>query len=138
MARLTISGVLLRLLFAVTLVLATYNPSGHSYLHWFTSALPEVTTIEALAGVALLIAWALSVRATLFALGRLGLALAALALCVIILLLVSVGWLDLTNHHALSWILLVMLAVLLAIGMSWPLVRRRPTGQTDVDKVDRP
>jgi uncharacterized membrane protein len=66
-----------------------------------------------------------------------GLVLAALALGAIIWLLVSMGWLDLANRGALGWILLVMLAVVLAIGMSWSLVQRRLTGQADVDDVDR-
>jgi hypothetical protein len=30
-----------------------------------------------------------------------------------------------------------MLAVVLAVGMSWSLVQRRLTGQVDVDDVDR-
>jgi hypothetical protein len=34
------------------------------------------------------------------------------------------------------WIGLVMVATILAIGMSWSHVRRRLTGQADVDDVD--
>lgn len=137
MERLTISGFLLRLAFALVLVFATYNPSGHSYLHWFIGGLPKITALQALAGVALLIAWVIYARATMRALGRFGLLLAAVALAVIIWALVSVGWLDLANRGVLGWILLFMLAVILAIGMSWSLVQRRLTGQADVDDVDR-
>ncbi len=137
MERLTLSGFLLRLAFALVLVFATYNPSGYSYLQWFISGLPKVTAVEALAGVALLIAWVVFVRATFRALGGLGLMLAALALGVVIWLLVSMGWLDLKNHGALGWLLLVMLSIVLAIGLSWSLVQRRLTGQADVDEVDR-
>jgi uncharacterized membrane protein len=71
------------------------------------------------------------------ALGRFGLLLAAIALAVIIWVLVSLGWLNLANRGVLGWILLVMLAIVLAIGMSWSLVQRRLTGQADVDDVDR-
>jgi hypothetical protein len=137
MERLTFIGFVLRFTFALALVFATYNPSGHSYLHWFIGGLPKLTALEALAGVALLIAWVIYVRATLRALGRIGLMLAALALAVIIWVLVSMGWLDLANRGALGWILLGMLAVVLAVGMSWSLVQRRLTGQADVDDVDR-
>jgi hypothetical protein len=137
MERLTFTGFVLRLTFALALVFATYNPSGHSYLHWFIGGLPKLTALEALAGVALLIAWVIYIRATLRALGRVGLMLAALALAVIIWVLVSMGWLDLGNRGALGWILLGMLAVVLAVGMSWSLVQRRLTGQADVDDVDR-
>jgi hypothetical protein len=138
MERLTITGFLLRLAFALALVLATYNPTGLSYVHWLAKGLPKVTAAEALAGVALLIAWVVYAHATTRALGRFGLLLAALALGVIIWLLVSIGWLDLANHGAVGWILLVMLSVVLAIGMSWSLIQRRLTGQADVDDVDRP
>jgi hypothetical protein len=137
MERLTISGFLLRLAFAFVLVIATYNPSGHSYLHWLMGGLPKLTAYQALAGVALLIAWVIYARATMRALGRFGLLLAAVALAVIIWVLVSMGWLDLANRGVLGWILLVMLAIVLAIGMSWSLVQRRLTGQADVDDVDR-
>jgi predicted histidine transporter YuiF (NhaC family) len=137
MERLTFTGFVLRLTFALALVLATYNPSGHSYLHWFIGGLPKITAVEALAGVALLIAWVICIRATLRALGRIGLILAALAVLVIIWVLVAIDWLDLTNHAALGWLLLAMLAVVLTVGMSWSLVQRRLTGQVDVDDVDR-
>jgi hypothetical protein len=137
MERLTPTGFVLRLAFALALVFVTYNPSGYSYVHWFAAGLPKVTAIKAVAGVALLIAWVVYVRATMRALGNVGLVLAALALGAIIWLLVSMGWLDLANRGALGWILLVMLAVVLAIGMSWSLVQRRLTGQADVDDVDR-
>ena len=100
MERLTITGFLLRLAFALALVLATYNPTGLSYVHWLAKGLPKVTAAEALAGVALLIAWVVYAHATTRALGRFGLLLAALALGVIIWLLVSIGWLDLANHGA--------------------------------------
>lgn len=137
MERLTVAGFLLRFGFALILVLATYNPSGYSYLHWVITGLPKVTALEALAGVALLIAWVVYARATMRALGKFGLLLAAIALAVIIWVLVSIGWLNLANRGSLGWVLLVMLSIVLAIGMSWSLVQRRLTGQADVDDVDR-
>ena len=137
MERLTLSGFLLRFAFALVLVLLTYNPTGNSYLHWFVNGLPKLTAIQALAGVALLIGWVVYARATLLALCKPGLALAALALGIVLWVLVSMGWLSLQNHGALGWILLAMLSIVLAVGMSWSLVQRRLSGQADVDEVDR-
>jgi hypothetical protein len=37
----------------------------------------------------------------------------------------------------LTWIVLVGLSLLLAVGMSWSHIRRRLTGQVDVDEVER-
>jgi hypothetical protein len=36
----------------------------------------------------------------------------------------------------MAWVSMVCLALLLAIGMSWSHVRRRMTGQVDVDDVE--
>ena len=33
-ATISLSGILIRIVLAVALVLLTYNPSGHSFVHW--------------------------------------------------------------------------------------------------------
>ncbi|MEO1240160.1 MAG: DUF6524 family protein, partial [Pseudomonadota bacterium] len=35
-----------------------------------------------------------------------------------------------------TWLGLVVLSIVLAIGLSWSIVRRRISGQADVDDVD--
>jgi hypothetical protein len=50
--------------------------------------------------------------------------------------MVYYGWLSLDNPTTLSWVSLILLSVLLAIGVSWSHVRRRITGQVDVDDVE--
>ena len=57
MERFTASGFLLRWLFAVALVLLTFNPSGYSYYDWLFSSLPKVTPMIAVCGLLLLIGY---------------------------------------------------------------------------------
>jgi hypothetical protein len=65
-------GFLWRLLFAVALVLLTFNPTGHSYYHWLAEGFPSVSPVEAIAGILQLIGWIFFVRSTLAAMGVLG------------------------------------------------------------------
>ncbi|MGB1208990.1 MAG: DUF6524 family protein [Paracoccaceae bacterium] len=44
--------------------------------------------------------------------------------------------LKLDNAAALHWIGLLAVSLVLGIGLSWSLVRRRLSGQLDVDDVD--
>ncbi|MBM4257349.1 MAG: hypothetical protein FJ147_15815 [Deltaproteobacteria bacterium] len=125
-----------RLLFALLLVGATYNPEGYSYYHWaltdFSLFGPEQTVV----GVLLLIGWVIYLRATLRSLGLLGLVL-VVALCAsLVWLLTSWGWIAADSPRAITYVSLVIVALILATGMSWSHVRRRISGQADVDAVD--
>ena len=55
---------LLRLGFALLLVFGTYNPSDFSYVSWVASGDAGFEPVTALTGVALLIAWIVSVSYT--------------------------------------------------------------------------
>jgi hypothetical protein len=128
-------GFLLRFLAAVVLVFATWNPTGYSYLHWAYGLLPNVNASLALAGITLLIGWVLYLRATLESLGLLGIGLAAAFLGCLVWLLFEQGWLSVDND-VLSYVILVLLAFVLALGMSWSHFWRRMSGQVDVDAVE--
>lgn len=132
----TSTGVFLRFIFAIFLVLLTYNPTGYSYFHWFYHSLDNFTPYIAIAGVALVIGWVLYVRATLESLGLMGLLLAGIFFGCLVWLFVYWGWLSLTNVSAMTWVIEIILAALLAIGMSWSHIHRRMTGQVDVDELD--
>jgi hypothetical protein len=92
--------------------------------------------VQALIGVALLIAWIVFLRATLLSLGILGIALGGALFACLIWLFIDLGWLTLDASGALSWIVLLVLSFILAAGMSWSHIRRRLTGQFDVDEKD--
>jgi len=125
-----------RLLFAVALVLLTFNPTGHSYYHWLADGFPSVSPAEAIAGLLLLIGWIFFVRSTLAAMGTLGVTLMLALFAAIVWWVVSRGWLDLANRSAMAWVVLLILGLVLGVGMSWSHIRRRISGQASVDRVD--
>lgn len=134
----TASSFLIRFAFALALVLITYNPSGYSVFNWIYEAVlaGEAGAVQFLAGVILLIGWAILVVATLRSLDTFGVILAALLFGALVWLLIELGVLSLGSVSAITWIVLVCLAALLAIGMSWSHIWRRMTGQFDVDDDD--
>ncbi|HEU5296732.1 MAG TPA: DUF6524 family protein [Burkholderiaceae bacterium] len=125
-------GVLWRLLFAVALVLLTFNPSGYSFYHWLLVAQVDVAA-KALVGVALLIGWVVCLRTAFIALGTLGLVLGAALFGAAVWLLVNTGILSLSGVASLTWVVLVVLGLLLGVGLSWSLIRARATGQIEVE-----
>jgi hypothetical protein len=61
----------------------------------------------------------------------------ALALfAAVIWLIVSWGWVKLSNTGAIVWISLVVLSLILAVGMSWAHLYRRWSGQATVEDTD--
>jgi len=136
MRSLTLQGFLLRLLFALLLVMLTYNPSGYSYTHWLQNSFSNIEPLLVLAGLSLVIGWVVYIRATLRSLGLIGLILALLFFGVIIWLLIDWGWLGMENINAMSWVILILISAVLAVGMSWSHIRRKLSGQVDADDVD--
>ncbi len=137
MEKLTLPGFLLRLGVAFMLVALTYNPSGHSFVHWVSASMPHVGPTQVIAGLILLGAWGFLVHATWLSLGTIGILLASALSAAFIWLFVSWGWFNLKDTSVMSWVALSALAIILSVGLSWSNVRRRLTGQTDVEQVGR-
>lgn len=127
---------MLRLGFALLLVFGTYNPSAYSYLSWVLSGEAGFDPVTALVGIILLIGWIVFLRATFLSLGWLGISLGAALFGCFIWLLIDIGWLSLDSTGAITWAVLLLIALILALGMSWSHVRRRLTGQYDVDDIE--
>lgn len=136
MKALTWSGFTVRFIFAFLLVFATYNPSGYSYYNWLKAILPDVDPYMALAGITLAIGWVIYLRATLRSLGIIGLSLVAAVCACILWVLFDWGILNLERTSAITWVVLFFQAIILTLGMSWSHIRRRMSGQVDVDSVD--
>ncbi|MCB1733983.1 MAG: hypothetical protein KDI42_07995 [Gammaproteobacteria bacterium] len=130
-------GFFLRALFALLLVASTYNPSGYSFSHlvlrhhenWPLSLLTLI-------GIGLLIGWVIYLRATLRSLGSIGMMLALGVFGALIWVMFDYQMLNLDNPSELAWIAVALVALVLAIGMSWSHLRRRMSGQIDADDVD--
>lgn len=137
-AGITAAGFAIRFAAALLLVLASYNPSGTSAYHWIATAIGESNfgPLHLLLVGVLLAGWAVFWIATWRALGTLGVTLAVIVLGAIIWLLFDIGLLQSHSVSMITWISLVCLAALLAIGVSWSHVWRRITGQINVEDVD--
>jgi hypothetical protein len=128
-----------RVLAACVLVVATWNPGDHSFATWVNDAWNADTlgAVHAFFGVVLLIGWVILLRATVNSLGMLGLTLGALFLGASVWLMFDLGVLKGHSMTFLSWIALVCIGILLALGLSWSHLWKRITGQVDVDDFDR-
>ena len=135
---LTALGFLWRFLAALLLVMATYNPSGQSAFHWIKSAIAMSAfgPLHLILLAVLAIGWVIYWVATWRALGSVGVTLAAVLLAAIIWLLFDIGMLESHSVTAITWISLVCLSAVLAIGVSWSHIWRRVTGQLNVEDVN--
>jgi len=129
------AGFAIRLAATLVLVLATYNPSGWSYVHWVQNGFsndglgPEHFVV----GVLVLIGWVILLTATQRSMGTFGLVLEALLFGGLVWLLIDFGVLRIDSVSEFTWVILIILSVMLAIGLSWSHVWRRLTGQFEVD-----
>lgn len=130
------SGFMIRWVMALLLVFATFNPSGYSWYHWLAGAENKIDPLIALTGVLLLIGWVIYVRATARSLGVLGTLLSLVLFGTLVWALIFYGIISLDNTTLLTYIVQVILSAVMAIGLSWSHVRRRLTGQFDVDDAD--
>ncbi len=135
------SNFLLRLAFALVVVFATYNPEGYSYYDWAIKPLFEdlgsFSVLKALVGLTLLIGWIILVRATINALGIFGTVLAILFFVLLIWLIIDQFDLSTDSLRVISYIVELVIAAVLSVGVSWSHLRRKLTGQVDTDEVDR-
>tara|TARA_R110001592_G_scaffold126336_1_gene337423 strand:- start:37620 stop:38036 length:417 start_codon:yes stop_codon:yes gene_type:complete len=125
-----------RWLFALVLVLGSYNPTEWCYFSWATAETTSFGPIVAIVGIVLLIGWIIFLRATFMSMGWLGITLGAALFGCIVWAMVDQGWLTLDSEGTIAWVVLVILSLILAAGMSWSHIRRRMSGQFDVDEKD--
>ncbi len=132
-----ISGIATRFIAALVLVILTYNPSGWSYVHWVAREWTSFSPPVVLAGIALLIGWGIYVSATARSLGLIGTLLFGALFAALVWTAAFYGWLSLEDRGTLIWVLMVLVAGILAMGMSWSHLRRQMSGQAAVDEIER-
>lgn len=132
----TPGGFVVRLIAALVLVFATYNPTEYSFYAWVQSAIGNgsVGAVHFFLGVVLVIGWTIYVVASYRSLGPLGLVLGAAFFATLVWLLIDFEFLTLDSATTVTWVVLVCLSGLLAIGVSWSHIWRRLTGQLEVDE----
>lgn len=129
-------GFLFRWIAAFALLALTYNPTQWNFVRWAMSGWGDQTPLIALSGLLLLAGFVIYLRATFRSIGAPGMLLVLGIIAALIWVAYDQGWIDLQDPTVNTWIALVALATVLGVGLSWSLVRRRLSGQADVDDVD--
>lgn len=134
--QITWSGIGMRFLLAITVVFGTYNPTGYSYFHWGMQGMPPFDPLKVVVGIVLLIGWVIFIRATMRSLGGVGLLLVAILCAALLWLFIDWGWINRESATAITYAALLIITFIMTVGMSWSHVRRRLSGQYDMDDVD--
>ena len=126
-------GFIWRWLFSLLLLAATFNPTPWNYVAWSVENWGQQWPLTVLFGVILIITYVVFLTAVIRGIGIVGvvLILALVAACVWVLH--DIGWLSLSDPGLNTWISLIALSLVLALGMYWGILWRRLSGQLEVD-----
>jgi hypothetical protein len=134
------TGFLLRFLFALLLVYGSYNPEGYSYFHWIQASFNHNETgllgsdaLKFLTGIILLAGWLIYLSATRNSLGWVGVCMLLAMSGGLIWLFADMGLFQPENIRLIEHFTEIVVAFILAVGMSWSHIHRRLTGQIDID-----
>ena len=129
-------AILIRWFFAFLLLALTYNPTQWNYVVWASQNWQAQMPLAVLMGLLLLIGYIVYLRATLRSIGAAGMVLIAALFGALVWVLVDIGVLTLTDRSFTIWLALVALSLILGVGLSWSIIRRRLSGQVDMDDVE--
>jgi len=131
-----LTGFGMRVIATIAIVLISYNPTGYSYFHWILNGFEQQMALKVLAGIVLLTAYVVLLRATFFSIGAAGIVLVGAIVAAIVWVMIDFGVLSLQQSGVLEWIILIGIGLVLGVGLSWALIRRRLSGQVSVDDVE--
>ena len=129
-------GFIIRWVFALVLLAATYNPTEWNFVRWSMAHYDTQLPMTVLFGLILLVGYIIYLRATLRSIGLFGMLLILAVVGTLLWVLYDSGVISLDNPTINTWIAIFALSVVLAVGLSWSIVRRKLSGQADVDDVD--
>ncbi|MEQ9258587.1 MAG: DUF6524 family protein [Roseovarius sp.] len=130
------TGFLMRWGVAFFLLAATFNPTDLNYASWVQVNWSEQMPLAVLLGLLLLVGYIIYLRATLRSIGGFGMFLVLAIVGALLWVLYDYELLTLTQTSEWVWLGLIALSLVLGIGLSWSHVRRRLSGQADMDDVD--
>lgn len=129
-------GFFLRWVVAFILLGATFNPTDVNYVHWVSANYQTQLPMSVLLGLLLTVGYIIYLRATLRSIGAFGMFLVLAIIAAMLWVLYDYGLLDIKNQTMMTWLGIFALSIVLGVGLSWSLIRRRLSGQADVDDVD--
>lgn len=126
-------GFVVRWLVAFVLLAVTFNPTELNFVRWATGAWDDQTSFVVLFGLVLLVIYVVFLTAVLRGIGALGVTLVLAVIAALVWVLLDLGWLSIENPGAMTWVAILALSVVLAVGMYWGILWRRISGQIEVD-----
>ncbi len=129
-------AILIRCVIAFVLLALTFNPTRFNYIGWARENFSADMPVVLLLGLLLTIGYVIFLRATLRSIGPIGMFLIAAVVAALLWVLIDRGILTLDNRSLNVWIGIIALSLVLGIGLSWSIIRRRISGQADVDDLD--
>ncbi|MBK5933872.1 hypothetical protein CCR78_07795 [Rhodovulum imhoffii] len=129
-------GFFLRWVFAFVLLAVTYNPTQYNFVTWAMGAWEGQLPFVVLGSLLLLVCYVIYLRATLRSIGIPGMLLILAIMTTVAWVLIDRGVLVMELSSLNTWLILAGLSLVLGIGLSWSIIRRRLSGQADVDDVD--
>lgn len=126
----------LRWAFAFVLLVATFNPTEWNYVRWATDNYSSQTPLVLFFGLILAIGYIIYLRATLRSIGAFGMLLVAALVGSLVWVLQDLGLLSLENRSVQVWLGILALSIILGVGLSWSIIRKRLSGQVDMDDVE--
>lgn len=130
------TGFIARWALAFVMLAATFNPTRYNFINWAQNNWDAQMPLTVLFALLLLVGYIVYMRATLRSIGAFGMGLILAIAGALTWVLVDFGVLDLDDPTRNLWLGLVALSLVLGIGLSWSHVRRRLSGQSDMDDVD--
>ena len=104
-------------------------------MRWAMANYTDMLSVTVLVGLVLFVGYIIYLRATLRSIGVFGMILVMAVAGTLIWVLFDQGFISLENPTVNTLLGIVILSIVLAIGLSWSIVRRKLSGQTDVDDV---
>ncbi|MCC7274937.1 MAG: hypothetical protein IT561_19885 [Alphaproteobacteria bacterium] len=126
-ARFDYSSVLIRFLFSLFFVLAAYNPTGVSYYHWLYRG-EELLALKVFVGLVLFSIYVVLAVTTWRMMGALGIGLVAVVCAAAGWLFWELGIVDLSSVSAVLTGMLIMVAVVFTVGISYSGAHTRLAG----------
>ncbi len=115
----TSSRFLFRWLVALTLVFGLFNARGVSFYHVLEGDIELYLSVQVLIGLVLFVLAYFCIHSTLTSIGWLGALVVAVFIAVFIWVLSDYEVVKLTNDDLLLYAAQVLIALVLAVGMSW-------------------
>jgi hypothetical protein len=129
-------GFLTRWAVAFLLLGATFNPTQWNFVSWAQTNFDTQTPLTVLLGLILLVGYIIYLRATLRSIGGFGMGLVLAITGALVWSLHDFGLISFGDPTLNIWLALLALSLVLGIGLSWSHVRRKLSGQSDMDDVD--